>query len=470
MVVLAAIALLVLSVIAFNKVLPGLLCVIALLVINYFTYTHSLVDLTVNLGNAVLITFELGLLILGSISFYRILENQGHFKDFATRLKSKYDQVDLLLFVTWFLCIFFEGIAGFGVPALLIVPLMLSLGYKPLSSIALVLSANTLSVCFGALGTPVKIGLSVATPHEPVIASLSSFLFFPFILMPLWLVTLASLLEPEKIKFKLKSVYKALFAGLIPALAIYFLAPYTLEFPSVLAGILGFVIYLVFRTGFRGFTSEFLYWYSFFKPYLFLVVVLFVARILIGYESVELKAGLRNVALYQPGMLLLIFCFLWIVFQQGQKKSTNTFIHTLKNSFQKSRITLVTIFLLVIMAGLLKSPVKEILLGSGLSLEQLEYVAPLAGVLGSFTTGSLTMSNLMLYEVFKTIFASSESLIVVSVLLHIGGALGNAISLQNIIMVDAVVSERTPLKKVIGYNFITVSIFIVFLLLLNFIY
>jgi lactate permease len=72
---------------------------------------------------------------------------------------------------------FIEGAAGFGTPAALAAPLLLSLGFPPLAAAVLCLVFNSFPVTFGAVGTPILVGFgnslkdvledSVAAGHFP---------------------------------------------------------------------------------------------------------------------------------------------------------------------------------------------------------------------------------------------------------------------------------------------------------------
>ncbi len=55
---------------------------------------------------------------------------------------------------------FIEGAAGFGTPAALAAPLLLSLGFPPLAAAVICLVFNSFPVTFGAVGTPVLVGLT----------------------------------------------------------------------------------------------------------------------------------------------------------------------------------------------------------------------------------------------------------------------------------------------------------------------
>lgn len=57
---------------------------------------------------------------------------------------------------------FIEGAAGFGTPAALAAPLLLSLGFPPLAAAVLCLVFNSFPVTFGAVGTPIIIGFGAS--------------------------------------------------------------------------------------------------------------------------------------------------------------------------------------------------------------------------------------------------------------------------------------------------------------------
>ncbi|MDR2819899.1 MAG: L-lactate permease [Desulfovibrio sp.] len=57
---------------------------------------------------------------------------------------------------------FIEGAAGFGTPAALAAPLLLSLGFPPLAAAVLCLIFNSFPVTFGAVGTPIIVGFGAS--------------------------------------------------------------------------------------------------------------------------------------------------------------------------------------------------------------------------------------------------------------------------------------------------------------------
>ena len=57
---------------------------------------------------------------------------------------------------------FIEGAAGFGTPAALAAPLLLSLGFPPMGAAVLCLVFNSFPVTFGAVGTPILVGFGAS--------------------------------------------------------------------------------------------------------------------------------------------------------------------------------------------------------------------------------------------------------------------------------------------------------------------
>jgi len=62
---------------------------------------------------------------------------------------------------------FVEGAAGFGTPAALAAPLLISLGFPPLCAALITLIFNSTPVSFGAVGTPTNMAFSVTAPSLP---------------------------------------------------------------------------------------------------------------------------------------------------------------------------------------------------------------------------------------------------------------------------------------------------------------
>jgi lactate permease len=167
------------------------------------------------------------------------------------------------IIIAWLFGGFIEGSAGFGTPAALAAPLLLSLGFPALAAVMVALIANCTPVSFGAVGTPTLIGIatSLNTPEIQQTITESGLTYsqyihqvgvwtavqhaIPGVFIPLLMVTMMTRFFGEKksIKEGLAIWPYAIFAGLcfvIPYLVVaIFLGP---EFPSLLGCLIGLII------------------------------------------------------------------------------------------------------------------------------------------------------------------------------------------------------------------------------------
>jgi lactate permease len=167
------------------------------------------------------------------------------------------------IIIAWFFGAFIEASAGFGTPAALMAPLLLSLGFPALAAVMVTLIANSTCVSFGAVGTPTLIGLGSTLEIPEIVSALSEVgMSYPQfiheigfwtavqhsvmgIFLPLIMVAMMTKFFGEKRSFSEGiSIWPyAIFAGLV------FVIPYMLvawllgpEFPSILGALLGLVI------------------------------------------------------------------------------------------------------------------------------------------------------------------------------------------------------------------------------------
>ncbi|RNA67137.1 L-lactate permease [Alteribacter keqinensis] len=182
-------------------------------------------------------------------------------------MKISKDRRIQLIIIAWLFGAFIEGAAGFGTPAAIGAPLLVVLGFPPLAAVALALIADSSPVSFGAVGTPIVVGVeqglyeggqisATAAPYIEAAGGMDAFIqqvatyvmqvdIFTGTLMPLILVMLMTRFFGENRSWKegLKVWKFALFSGLsftVPALIVAtFLGP---EFPAIFGGLIGLAI------------------------------------------------------------------------------------------------------------------------------------------------------------------------------------------------------------------------------------
>jgi lactate permease len=167
------------------------------------------------------------------------------------------------IIIAWLFGGFIEGSAGFGTPAALAAPLLLSLGFPALAAVMVSLIANVTPVSFGSAGTPTLLGikpsLDIPSVQSAISASGMSYGEYihqvgiwtavqhaiPGLILPLLMVVMMTRFFGKQRSFRegLAIWPYALFAGLC------FVAPYTLvaillgpEFPTLLGCLIGLAI------------------------------------------------------------------------------------------------------------------------------------------------------------------------------------------------------------------------------------
>ncbi len=114
------------------------------------------------------------IIVFGALLILHTLQYSGGMETIQYGMQgvSKDMRVQAII-VGYMFAAFIEGAAGFGTPAALAAPLLLSLGFPPLAAAILCLVFNSFPVTFGAVGTPVIVGFgaSIKSVVEAMVAA-----------------------------------------------------------------------------------------------------------------------------------------------------------------------------------------------------------------------------------------------------------------------------------------------------------
>jgi len=450
----------------FRKLWLGALGAVIIVLVSKFLFSSESSAVYYELSNAVIIWTELILLIFGAYLFYNTLSVHKHFIPFTESVSIISSRISLAIMLCFFMGSFMEGIAGFGIPALLIAPLMLTVGFKPVTAIVLPLAATTTAVLFGALGTPLRIGLGINEPDEVVVITII-LNALPVLVIPFMLTYLLS--KTEQLKISWKKEWKTLFgAGICFYVPFALTAMFSIEFPSVVAGISGLLLFVfVFIPTNEKIAGRI--WWNTFSPYLFFIVLLLLWKFASQNVHFSLSADIKDVSFYQPGIVFII-ASIGVLFVLNKGHFGNQFFFLIKASLQKIWLPAITILLLISFTQLIAKSLSENISSLTVSINQSwKMIAqPIIGIFGSFITGSATMSNLLFIGSLTTVALAQQPLFMS--LLHTGGAIGNAISLQNIIMVKSVIPENISESRILKFNLPIVVIYVVLVVLSALIY
>ncbi len=233
-------------------------------IIAYSVWELSLTTLLASCIQSLFITFDILYIIFAAILLLNLLKNSGAIQvireGFADISPDRRIQV---IIIVWLFGSFIEGASGFGTPAAIVAPLLLALGFPALAAVMLGMMVQSTAVTFGAVGTPVLVGIRGGLQNPALDAQLAThgLNFMDYIqmvttnvaimhaiagtLMPTLMVCMMTRFFGEKKSWKegLEVFPFALLGGLaftIPYLLTgVFLGP---EFPSLLGALVGMSI------------------------------------------------------------------------------------------------------------------------------------------------------------------------------------------------------------------------------------
>ncbi|WP_082232167.1 L-lactate permease [Halobacillus massiliensis] len=399
-----------------------------------------------------------------------------------------------------------EGAAGFGTPAAVTGPLLVALGFTPMAAAVVALVADSSAVPFGAVGTPVQVGLS-NLPNAGLelfreigvqIAFLDLFAgtFIPFVIIVLLTVFFG---KKKGFKDALELLPWALFIGIVyTSSSLLYAFLFGFEFVAILASLTGLIVAAL--TAKKGFLLPAATWQDALEdvkeneaaaagepssmplltawaPYLIIVALLLLTRIVPSVKEAAMTwvdltwnniLGVEGVTsaweiLYSPGTVLVAAALLSLIIQ---RKSFQCFTGASKESFlsmKDAALALAATLALV-----------QVFTNSGINTSDLismpEYIAqtlassfgpiwvfmaPFLGELGSFITGSATVSTLTFspiqYNIAEQVGFDTNTVLSLQI---IGAAAGNMICVHNVVAAGTVVGlsgkEGDIIRKTIG--------------------
>ena len=106
------------------------------------------------------LTFDLLFIIFGAILLLHTLERSGGVAAIRRSFSGvSTDRRVQTVIVAWLFGSFIEGAAGFGTPAAVVAPLLVALGFPAAAAVMLGMMVQSTAVTFGAVGTPVLVGI-----------------------------------------------------------------------------------------------------------------------------------------------------------------------------------------------------------------------------------------------------------------------------------------------------------------------
>ena len=130
--------------------------------VDVLAYAHT---------KAIILTFDVLFIIWAAYLLYRVAEDAGAIKTIGRLLPSlTRDRGMQALLIGWVFASFLQGAGGFGVPVAVTAPLMIGLGFSPLSAVIIPSIGHGWAVTFGSLGSSFNALLSATGLDAPSLA------------------------------------------------------------------------------------------------------------------------------------------------------------------------------------------------------------------------------------------------------------------------------------------------------------
>lgn len=471
-----------------------------LYLLQLFYFRSGLQDIHASVITGLLTAWTPMLILWGAIFLFKTMETTGSLQLIQTGLNSiSRHPVAQIMIIGWAFSFFIEGVSGFGTPAVLAAPLLVSLGFEPFRVVVICLAMNTIPVSFGAVGTPTWFGFGelALTPETIRSIGIKTALLQSAAGLVIPPLALRIVFPWKMLRSNLIFIYLALLSTLLP----YILAAsLSVEFPSIIGGLTGMILSGILASKKIGlsplsdlpdarcntrFTKQDYFRACF--PLMAVVGLLLITRLkdlgiqgwlttgdplgsvsLGGWGQFHLSTSavleIRNIfqtgigwkhpVLYVPSIIpfavISVICFL--LFKVPRTDIARVWHQTLRQITKPLYAMLgAMVFVKLFMLGGERAPAA--LLGYGFADAAgsvWNFAAVYLGAIGSFFAGSCTVSNLTFGPIQVAVAERLNlDLPLILSLQSAGGGMGNMVCIHNIVAVCAVLGLQNQEGKIL---------------------
>lgn len=128
--------------------------------VAYVMWDVSFAHIAASCIQAMFITFDILYIIFGAILLLTLLNYSGGVSVIRCGFAGvSVDRRVQVVIIVWLFGSFIEGAAGFGTPAAIVAPLLVAMGFPAMTAVMLGLMVQSTAVTFGAVGTPILVGV-----------------------------------------------------------------------------------------------------------------------------------------------------------------------------------------------------------------------------------------------------------------------------------------------------------------------
>ena len=438
----------------------GALAVLAAMLTAVFFFGVDLYGLSIAISKGLSLAIYVLLIIWSAIFLYHTVYEFGAIdvinKNIVLFIKNPFVQ---FLLLAWLFSSVLQGIAGFGVPVIIVVPILISLGFHPLSSVAAVLLGHSWSVSFGSMGSSFfTIFLVTGLDQQSIGYAMVLFDLFAMVMMGIAVAYIYGGFQSVK-----SSLYYILPSSVVMVTVMTIVVYFNLvSLVGLLSALAGFITaYLLYRIKEKPEMPKQLYHSELtlldsLLPYMIIIVLSLLFSILslgkynlafqfpeyttaLGY-FVKAEEAYSKIKLFgHPAPIIMLAATVTMLrYKQIGIFTKEKFKAVIDKTISKSINTSITLFFLISMAlvmmdsGMTTRPANTVAEVTG---NVYPLVAPFFGILGSFITGSNTNSNVIFGKFQATV---AENLMVspyiMAGLQSIAGSVGVSLGPTTILM------------------------------------
>ena len=145
---------------------------VTVVLLGFMIWRLSVAQVAAATIHGLVVTLTLLYIIFGAILLLNTLQQSGAISVIRQGLTDiSPDRRVQVIIIAWLFGSFIEGAAGFGTPAAVAVPLMVGLGFPGMAAVVAGMTIQSTPVSFGALGTPILVGVSTGLANDEAVES-----------------------------------------------------------------------------------------------------------------------------------------------------------------------------------------------------------------------------------------------------------------------------------------------------------
>lgn len=461
-------------------------------VVFFVKYQSGITGMAISMAKGFSLALFVVMIIWSAMFLYNLVKEAGALNVIDKNLEIIFtDRFTQFLLLSWIFSAFLQGIAGFGVPVIVVTPILIALGFDPLVSVAAVLVGHSWSISFGSMGSSIyAISMVTHAPQNEIVVYMA--IFGCLTLFGTGLIVCFIYGGFQQVLTGLPYIITiAPFMGI----ALYFLARFQMfSVIGLLTGLTGLIICFILNKVKQGKNTKITLYraelnlFQAILPYLLIVVFSIAFYIIkpkleIGFNFNSYMTGLGhvvdaeedyvtfNILKYPFSIIMMSTIISMGIFYKKRIFNKEKAKRILSNTAQKCISTTITIVFLLNMA--------VIMMDSGMITEIAEslisitgkmypLVAPIIGLLGAFITGSNTNSN-VIFGYLQEVAANSigMSAAIMCAVQSIGASIGCAIGPTTVSLGATAAQIQGEENKIYKKTLIPILVMVILLGIMN---